>query len=80
MKLTDTGNLFRDIGCISVDGVGLLLEGPQPSENQAAELVHQFQSSRDLYLLACRLLSLEHVGEIPACAEPVGAASWSIAV
>ena len=70
---------FRDIGCISVDGVGLLLEGPQPSDKQAAELVHQFHASRDLYLLACRLLSLEHVGEVPVAA-PIASASWSIAV
>ena len=76
----DTGNIFRDIGCISVDGLGLLLEGPQPSEKQAVELVHQFQASRDLYLLACRLLSLEHVGEVPVQAEPIRSASWSIAI
>jgi hypothetical protein len=76
----DTGNIFRDIGCISVDGVGLLLEGPQPSEKQAAELVHQYHASRDLYLLACRLLSLEHVGQVAAPAEPIRSASWSIAV
>ena len=80
MNHTDTSNIFRDIGCISVDGVSLLLEGPQPSENQAAELVHHFHASRDLYLLACRLLSLEHVGEVPAPAEPMPSASWSIAV
>jgi len=76
----ETGNILRDIGCISVDGVGLLLEGPQPSEKQAAELVHQFHASRDLYMLACRLLSLEHVTEVPTAAEPMPAASWSIAV
>jgi hypothetical protein len=76
---TETGNLYRDIGCISVDGFGLLLEGPAPSERQAAELVHQFHASRDLYLLACRLLSLEHVAEVPVHAD-VPSASWSIAV
>jgi hypothetical protein len=76
----DTGTISRDIGCISVDGTGLLLEGPRPSERQAAELAHQFRSSRDLYFLACRLLSLEHVGEVPVQADPIPSASWSIAV
>ena len=76
----DTGNNLRDIGCISIDGVGLFLEGPPPTDQQAAELVHQFHASRDLYMLACRLLSLEHVAEVPADQEPLPSASWSIAV